>query len=233
MTRLAIVGGNGILGTDFGAGTASVEVAGLRLLEAENHVLLQRHSLDRYVLPHAIDHVAHAAALAQLGCDRVLALGSVGSLRAESGVGSLLAPDDFVAFGPSPTRFSDARAHAAHGFDAKWRRRVLRAFGDAGAAVVDGGVYQQTSGPRFETPAEIAIFARHAHVVGMTLASECVAMGERGLAYAAICTVDNMANGLGGGPLTADEVERGKVDNSHRLQSLLDAVIPELTAATS
>ena len=39
--------------------------------------------------------------------------------------------------------------------------------------------------------------AAHADVVGMTMASECIVAGELGLAYAAICVVDNLANGIG------------------------------------
>ena len=39
--------------------------------------------------------------------------------------------------------------------------------------------------------------AAHADVVGMTIASECIVAAELGLAYAAICVVDNLANGIG------------------------------------
>ena len=40
--------------------------------------------------------------------------------------------------------------------------------------------------------------ATHAHLVGMTLASECIVANELGIAYAAVCVVDNMANGIEG-----------------------------------
>jgi purine nucleoside phosphorylase len=43
-------------------------------------VLLQRHGLDRYGAPHAIDHRGNLGALAALAVDRVLAISSVGSL---------------------------------------------------------------------------------------------------------------------------------------------------------
>ena len=45
----------------------------------------------------------------------------------------------------------------------------------------DGGVYWQVTGPRLETVAEIRVFAQHADVVGMTMASECTVAGELGL----------------------------------------------------
>ena len=40
-----------------------------------------RHGSGEYVLPHQIDHVANMRTLTKAGCDRVLALSSVGGLR--------------------------------------------------------------------------------------------------------------------------------------------------------
>ena len=76
---------------------------------------------------------------------------------------------------------------------------MIEAWEAGGQAPRDGGVYWQTIGPRFETPAEIRLIAPHADVVGMTIASECILAGELGLEYAALCVVDNLANGLGAG----------------------------------
>ena len=75
------------------------------------------------------------------------------------------------------------------------------------------GVYWQTDGPRFETPAEIRMIAAFADVVGMTIASECIVAGELDLAYAAICVIDNLANGLRSDPLSVAEFEDGKAAN--------------------
>ena len=76
---------------------------------------------------------------------------------------------------------------------------MIAAWSEGGQAPRDGGVYWQARGPRFETPAEIRLMAAHADVVGMTIATECVVAGELGLDYAALCVVDNLANGLGEG----------------------------------
>lgn len=88
----------------------------------------------------------------------------------------------------------------------------------------DGGVYWQTNGPRFETPAEIGLIAAHAYLVGMTLASECVVASELGLPYAAICIVDNLANGIAARALSPAEVER----NATRLRDTITAALPTL-----
>ncbi len=69
-------------------------------------------------LPHEIDHAANLRPLVEQGCDRVLAIGSVGSLSADLPVGSLVCPDDFIALHLGLSVFADERAHGVPGFDA-------------------------------------------------------------------------------------------------------------------
>lgn len=222
MGRLAVVlGSNGL-------GPGGEDVAATAA--AHGALVLQRHgSADAYALPHLIDHRANLLAVAERGCDRVLAVGSVGSLHAELAAGSLVCPDDFIALQLGLTVLEDVRAHRPPGFDRDWRARMLAAWSQAGApALRDGGVYWQAIGPRFETPAEIRLMAAHADLVGMTIASECVVAGELGLAYAAVCAVDNLANGVGPGPLELEELERHRLANIARLRNALDIVLPSL-----
>jgi purine nucleoside phosphorylase len=64
---------------------------------------VRRHEVTAgYELPHRIDHVRTVKALAEAGCDRVLALSSVGGLREELAPGTLLVPDDFIALDVEP-----------------------------------------------------------------------------------------------------------------------------------
>ncbi len=221
MGRLAVILGSGAAGPD------GTEVAAT----AECHaVVLQRHGpAEAYVLPHRIDHAANLRSLAEAGCDRVLAICSVGSLDADLGVGSFVCPDDFIALQVTVTTYDDPRGHAMPGFDAAWRAEVLAAWESSSAGPLrDGGVYWQTNGPRFETPAEIGLIAAHADLIGMTLASECIVAGELGLPYAAVCVVDNLANGVGAQPLSPAELERDRKRNAARLRDDLAAVLPEL-----
>lgn len=222
MGRLAVILGSSAVGSG-GAEIAAVA-------ERSGAVVLQRHGkAASYRLPHLIDHAANLRPLAEAGCDRVLAVGSVGSLRPELGVGSLVCPDDFIALQLTVTTFSDARGHSMPGFDRGWRRDVLGAWETGGGgAIRDGGVYWHASGPRFETPAEIRLIAAHADLVGMTLAAECIVAGELGLRYAAVCVVDNLANGVGDRPLSPEELERDRETNAVRLRDALDAVLPRL-----
>jgi 5'-methylthioadenosine phosphorylase len=222
MGRVAVILGSNGLGPEGEDVAATASTGGA--------VVRQRHDgSGRYTLPHRIDHAGNLSALAEEGCDRVLAIGSVGSLRAELGLGSFVCPDDFIALQLGLTSLEDVRAHRTPEFDPAWRASVLAAWG-AGAAtpIHDGGVYWQAIGPRFETPAEIRLMAAHAHVVGMTVASECIVAGELGLAYAAICVVDNLANGIGTAPLDVEQLERDRVANVVRLRAALEALLPIL-----
>jgi purine nucleoside phosphorylase len=224
MGRLAVILGSNALGP------GGEEIAAA----AAEHgaAIVQRHGGPGapYALPHEIDHAANLRPLAEQGCDRVLAIGSVGSLSPELPVGSMLCPDDFIALGSGPSVFADARAHSAPGFHPRWRGEVLAAWGSGGEAPRDGGVYWQTRGPRFETPAEVRLIAPHADVVGMTIASECVVAGELQLEYAALCVVDNLANGVGPGALDVAGLEDDRIANAARLRDGLAAVLPQLGA---
>jgi 5'-methylthioadenosine phosphorylase len=218
--NLAVVGGHSILGTDYESGASNAYVA------------LQRHGgPERRVPAHLVDHVANMRALVEQGCDRVLAISSVGGLRDALGVGTFVAPDDFIALDTSLSIYDDFRGHTVPALDPLWRRTVIDAWSTHAAHIVrlqDGGVYWQSVGPRFETPAEVRFIAHFADVVGMTMASECIVAKELGLSYASICVVDNLANGVGERPLTAAEYEAGKRANQAAVVAALDAVIPAL-----
>lgn len=214
--RLGISGGDYVDGLDVG-----------------DAVLIPRHG-DPYRQPHRIDHVANMRTLLDAGCDRVLALGSVGGLRRELDVGTFVCPDDFIALHAGKSAFDDRRAHIVPGFDEEWRGRIIGAWSQGvDTPLRDGGVYWESIGPRFETPAEIRLIAPHADVVGMTIASECVIAGELGLPYAAICIVDNLANGIAERALTVQEFEAGRARNREALARAIAAIVPALTRQAS
>ena len=90
MGRLAVILGSNALGP----GGEQISAA------AAEHgaAIVQRHGGgDAFVLPHEIDHAANLRPLVEQGCDRVLAIASVGSLRTDLPVGTFVCPDDFIA----------------------------------------------------------------------------------------------------------------------------------------
>jgi len=193
---------------------------------------VRRHQVAAgYELPHRIDYVATVHALADAGCDRILALSSVGGLRPELVPGTLLVPDDFIALDAEPlTALEGAEAHRVPGFDPAWRAEVIAALDDAGLELVREGVYWQARGPRLETRAEVRFVSAYADVIGMTVGSECVVAGELGLRYATLCVVDNLANGIGERDLTLDEIAANRAANAAALRATLNAILPVLAS---
>jgi 5'-methylthioadenosine phosphorylase len=232
--RLAVIHGNSLPpeAEAFEGPEVEVQAGGerpVRAIDAGSIVLIQRHGPDRKIPAHLIDYHANIRAVCELGCDRVLALGSSGSLRLEWGVGTVVCPDDFYAPEVTPSFYDDPRGHSVPGFDPEWRRTVVGAWGSlTETPVIDGGVYAQARGPRFETPAEVRALAQHADLVGMTIAAEAILAREATLAYAAICTIDNLANGIAEEPLTLEEYRRGRDRTGARLLADLVSVLPAL-----
>ena len=233
MARLALAGSYYNLGglsvfqggerVDVDVGHRSVPV-----LDCGDFLFLPRHGMEHYIPPHEIDHVANMRALDQLGCDRIVALGSVGSLKEEIGVGAYVCPDDFIALHVGLSAFDDERGHGVPGFHYGWRRHLVARWREwTNVELSTQGVYWQTVGPRLETPAEVRLIASHADVVGMTVASECVVAGELHIRYAAICVVDNLANGLDK-HLSIERLDAARANNLAVLDEALHAVIPPL-----
>ena len=238
MSGLAVVGGNSLIGSELGRDAPELTVddgtGAVVVRDLGDAYLLQRHGWGGYTAPHLVDHVANLRALVALGCDRILAVNSSGSLRTSFGVGTFVLVDDFVALGPTPTTFGDERGHRVPAFDATWRARILDAWRSGTEVPLhDGGVYWQVIGPRLGTSAETRMFAQHADVVGMTMASECVTAWELGLAYASVCVVDHLANGLRSRPLTGRELEAGRAQTQAELAKVLGAIVPSLAVQSS
>lgn len=163
-------------------------------------VMLMRH--QNGLPPHRINYRANLAALAIAGVDRIVAFGSAGSLKPGILPGSLLIPSDYISMTDIPSIHDHATEHIRPELSMRLGKDL---FGLVPFARF-GGVYVQTCGPRIETVAEVNTLARLADVVGMTVASEATLACELGMEFAALCTVDNYANGLGGEVLTYEHI---------------------------
>lgn len=223
-----------IVGTSFLEGdlprTSRIQVStpygNVDLMELENQIVLQRHGLDRYHPPHRIHHHAHLSALHQWGAERIIALGSVGSLHLHRPPGSVVIPDDFFAPTVTPSFHDDAHGHQLPRFDPSLRRELLELLTSPPLPTpVDGGVYWQTTGPRFETPAEIRFHAHYVDYVGMTIASECILASELALPYAMVGIVDNFAHGIGHEPLTMASFKNQVARNRELAFNILDKIL--------
>jgi 5'-methylthioadenosine phosphorylase len=163
-------------------------------------VMLMRH--QNGLPPHRINYRANLAALAIAGVDRIIAFGSAGSLKLDITPGSLLIPADYISLTDIPSIHDHATEHVRPELSVHLAKDLFTLVPSARF----GGVYVQTCGPRIETVAEVNALAQVGDVVGMTVASEATLACELGMEFAALCTVDNYANGLGGEVLTFEHI---------------------------
>jgi 5'-methylthioadenosine phosphorylase len=108
------------------------------------------------------------------------------------------------------------------------REAILAAGKALGIALIDGGCYVATDGPRYETPAEVRMFAAlGGDVVGMTGLPEAVLAKELGLDYGALAMVTNLGAGLGG-ELSHAEVTLQVAQSKRKVDMLLQASLQRL-----
>jgi 5'-methylthioadenosine phosphorylase len=181
-------------------------------------VMLMRH--QNGLPPHRINHRANLAALAISGVDRIIAFGSSGSLNLSIEPGSLLIPTDYISLTDIPSIHDHSIEHVRPELSKDLSNQLFALIPSARL----GGVYVQTRGPRIETLSEVQALAGIADVVGMTLASEATLACELGMAFAALCTVDNYANGLGGAVLTYDHI----LSTSREYRARTDEVVMKI-----
>lgn len=178
------------------------------------------------------DVTAPVRTAALLGARVLLLTNAAGGIRDDLAPGSLMAIRDHVEWtrpycwrlpgpgAPGPPRPSP------------YAPRLLGLLGEAAAAAGVGlreGVYAMVTGPCYETPAEIrALRAWGADAVGMSTAREIQAGCDAGLECAAVSCVTNRAAGLGGGPLSHEEVLTTAAAQSERLADLLEEFLRRL-----
>jgi 5'-methylthioadenosine phosphorylase len=215
-------------------GDASVYV-GTMGQNARPVVFLQRHIAGAdhmvYEPPHAINHRRSFAALGKLRVRCVVGMCSVGSLHLDVPIGTLILPDDyFYLFGPPVSFYDDERSHIVPGIHAGLRSEIMQILGDANTPRLYKGsaTYVQTTGPRFETPAEVKFLATLGHVVGMTAASEATVTAELKIPYAIVAMIDNFANGLDH-KLTTEEFLGNVKHNQANVENAVSHILNKIT----
>jgi 5'-methylthioadenosine phosphorylase len=246
--HFAVIGGTGFtqLPPEIFAETVTVETpfGEVSLLSLSDNYLepyrlyfLPRHGAGHTLAPHQINYRANIAALVQLGIKGVFATNAVGSLRHDLAPGSLVLMSDFLDFtrGRPLTYFAPnepwRHTDFSQPYSPRLREILLHTAQATHTPLLPECVYLCTDGPRFETPAEVRLFAQFgADVVGMTGLPEAIFAKEAGLEYAALGIVTNLAAGLKEGAVTHKEhqdIMQEKIDLVrelllHTVQSLYE-----------
>ncbi len=166
---------------------------------------LARHGESHTIPPHRVNYRANLWALHHLGARRVIGVNAVGGIRADMEPRMLAVPDQIIDYTSDRiSSFCDvAGAQVRHvdfsePYTASLRQALVTAADSIGIAIVDGGCYGATQGPRLETRAEIARMRRDGcDLVGMTGMPEAVLARELDLDYACLSLVANWAAGCG------------------------------------
>ena len=166
---------------------------------------LARHGYGHTIPPHLVNYRANLWALHSQGVENVVSIASVGGIRSDLGPGVIAVPDQIIDYtwGRRCTLYDGEDKAVVHidftrPYCDELRGSILAAALAAGEAIVEGGVYAATQGPRLETAAEIDRLERDgAEMVGMTGMPEAGLARELGLCYAAIAVVANHAAGRG------------------------------------
>lgn len=234
----AVIGGTGVdelpevaSGRQFSVTTkfGTAEVVELRM-GAETILFIPRHGRDHSTPPSRINSRSQIAALKKLGVDSVIGVAAAGSLSPSLGPGAVAVLGDFIDLTRRSERsfFDEPEGPVVHtDFTVPYCPRLsdvlTRACESAGAAFRSDAVYVGVDGPRYETPAEIRLYASWGgHVIGMTNVPEVVLAREAGLCYAAVAVVTNFAAGLSPAPLAHDEVRQAMLHTSDLLRRILN-----------
>lgn len=192
---------------------------------------LGRHGKGHRLPPHKINYRANIWALQEVGVEAILATFAVGSLTESLGAGSIVILDDFLDFTTQrpKTFFEDEVVHTdmTRPYSPRLRKALLAAGEAIELELVDGGCYVCTDGPRYESPAEVRMFASlGGHVVGMTGLPEAVLARELGIEYGAVAMVTNLGAGLGEDPLSHHEVAAQVGQMQAAVGGLLEVSLP-------
>ncbi len=137
-------------------------------------VFLPRHGRGHRLLPSELPFRANLWALKHLGCEWIVAVSAVGSLREEIAPGHVVVPDQFIdrTHGRASTFFGRgivAHVQFADPVCPVLSRALVEAARAEGATVHAGGTYVCMEGPQFSTRAESHLYRSWgAHVIGMT-----------------------------------------------------------------
>ena len=182
--------------------------------------------------------------LGRLGVGTVVLTNAAGGINANYKLGDLVLLSDHInslgfnpLIGPNEPRFGDGSRSGLRFFDMTAAYSVeLRGLAQTAARsegyTLHEGVYLATSGPSFETPAEIRAFRTlGADLVGMSTVPETIVARHMGMGVLGISCVTNLAAGISATQLSHEEVFETGSRVQHRLAHLFTRLMPMLEGA--
>ena len=158
-----------------------------------------------------------------LGATMALLTNASGGIRDDLAPGTLMALEDHInmlgsnpLIGPHNPKLGLRFPDQTEVYDKTLRKQLLKAGADY------EGVYIATTGPSFETPAEIRQFrSMGADAVGMSTVPEAIVANALGMKVAGLSCVCNWAAGLGHEKLTHEDVNKTAAAAMPRMQQTI------------
>ena len=146
----------------------------------------------------------------------------------------MLITDQISSFVPSPligenvSELGERFPDMTHIYDTELMELIRKTAEEEGIPLQEG-VYLQTSGPNFESPAEIRMYAvLGADAVGMSTACEAIAARHAGIRVCGISCISNMASGLSDEELSHLDVQAVAVRRSGEFELLVTRSIEKM-----
>lgn len=171
-----------------------------------------------------------------LGAETLILSNAVGGIRKDLNVGDFMIINDHItSFIPSPligenihelgTRFPDM----SHVYNKELNNIIKQCAKELNIDIKEG-IYLQTTGPNYETPAEIRAYQTlGADAVGMSTACEAMAAVHCGFKVCGISCITNKASGMSDEPLSDEDVAIAAAKSSDNFCKLIDLLITRLT----
>ena len=139
----------------------------------------------------------------RMGIHTLFLTNAAGGINREFSVGDfMMITDQISSFVPSPlvgenvSELGERFPDMTHIYDVELMELIRRTAAEEKIEIQEG-VYLQTSGPNFESPAEIRMYeVLGANAVGMSTACEAIAARHAGVRVCGISCISNMACGI-------------------------------------
>ena len=173
--------------------------------------------------------------MAKLGVKNLLLSNAAGGINTDFAPGQLMLITDHINFlgrnplmGPNEADFGVRFCDMSYAYHPELRRIALEAAEELGQNLAQG-VYVATTGPSYETPAEVRMFRMWgASAVGMSTVPEVIVANHSGLRVMGISCITNMAAGVLDQPLTEEEVLETGAKSGAAFQALMTRIVEKL-----
>ena len=150
----------------------------------------------------------------------------------------MMITDQISNFVPSPLRGENVAElgvrfpDMSHIYDEKLQE-LIRETAKEEEIPIQEGVYLQTSGPNFESPAEIRMFAAlGADAVGMSTACEAITARHAGIRVCGISCISNMASGITEAELSHQDVQNVADKSGKAFAHLVTKIVEKMKDRT-